>query len=651
MQSIYYKLGLFLLLLAGVTTLQAQISSGGTPFSLNADFKNTYEKTNALKEALLPAFPLAKVLKEDAVSSGIRFAAPIEVDLGLDNAGTWTELKNGDRLWRLKIRSAHALGLSALYDALYLPPGAQLFMYSEDGKQILGAYTHQSNTPNLTFMTGFLNGETAIIEYFEPKAVRGQGQLHIFRVDHAYNKSVFQEKSGLAEFGFGAAQPCNINANCAQGLNWQKQKRGVCRIIVVVEQGTGYCTGNLLNNTENDGTPYVLSAFHCQDGFTPKYDFWRYDFNYESPNCANPSNEPTYQSMLGSTLRASRRQNDFLLLELIDTIPSSYNVYFNGWDRKSSPPTTSFSFHHPKGDIKKFSIENQNAIIYSPVYQWQRSDGSILSTTPSSHMFRIQFDESTVEVGSSGAALFDNNGRIVGQLHGGNELGSCTVNSVFYDRFSLSWDGGGTPSTRLRDWLDPDTTNVTNINGLEKTVLEGPGTLAGFVKTAEGEGIAGVSVTLDGTTKMTTITDTAGAYSFLNLPPTGTYTVSLEKDFGDKNGVDALDVVFTSKHILSVTTFDHPLKIWAADVNNSKNVTVLDIVTMRKLILGIDTEFAALPSWRFIPADFQFSDPANPWDDFISSKFSVPKLDSAVLNFNFTGFKTGDVNFSANPKN
>jgi len=650
MQSIYNKLWSLSLAMAIVVSATAQISSGGTPLSLSAAFEKIYESTTELTATTLPAFPLEKILKEDRSSTGVRFAAPIVVDLGLENAGTWTEFKNGDRIWRLKIRSAGALGLSALYDDLYIPPGAKLFMYSADGKQILGAYTHESNTPNFTFMTGFIYGETAIIEYFEPKAVRGQGFLHIFRVDHAYKKEIYDEKSGLNDFGFGASVPCNVNVNCQQGTNWQKQKRGICRIIVVVEEGTGYCTGNLINNTDKDETPYILSAFHCQDGYTPKYDFWRYDFNYEAPTCSNPSAEPGYQSMLGSTLRASRRENDFLLLELKDTIPHAYNAYFNGWDRKNAPPTTSFSIHHPKGDVKKIAVENQTATIYGVSYQWQRGDGQILYTSLPNHMFRVQFDASTVEAGSSGAALFDNNGRIVGQLHGGNELGSCTVNSVFYDRLSLAWEGGGAPENRLKDWLDPSNSGVSNLDGLE-IVNETMSSLTGFVQNEKGVGIAGVTISLEGTIKATTVTDTAGAYQFGNLPPSGSYTVSLTKDFGDANGVNLLDVVLISRHILGVQPLDSPLKLLSADVNNSKTITVLDIIAIRKLILGIDLEFASSPAWKFVPADFQFFEPENPFAAFIPSKFTVPKLDNAVQNFNFLGYKIGDVNLSSDPKN
>lgn len=650
MQISYQKLIAILCVLLGFHASWAQISSGGTPLSLSPIFQAKYAAA-IIPTNKLPTFPLKKVLKEDQANTiGTRFAAPIVVDLGFKNAGEWLELENGDRLWRLKIYSEGALGLSALYDDLYLPQGAKLFMYSESGDQILGAYTSRSNTPNNTFMTGFIFGETAVLEYYEPKAVRNEGRLHIFRIDHAYKKEISQEKSVPANFGFGSAAACNVNVNCTQGNNWQKQKRGICRIIVVVEEGTGYCTGNLINNTNNDGTPYILSAFHCQDGFTPKYDFWRYDFNYESTGCGNGI-EPVYQSMLGSTLRASRRQNDFLLLELLDTIPPNYNAYFNGWNRNSAAPSSSVSIHHPRGDIKKIAIENQAASIYGTQFQWLRDSSGVnvvYYTSPTNHLLRVQFDASTVEIGSSGAALFDPNGRIVGQLHGGTDLGSCTVNFAYFDRFALSWEGGGAKENRLKDWLDPSGSNVTTLNGVEFS-NDSSSIITGFVLTPEGEGLAGVSVVLRGPVSQTTTTDTAGAYLFTNLPAGDDYNLSLAKDYNDVNGVSVLDAILISKHVLSTQLLNTPFKMLAADVNSSKSITVLDIIEIRKLILGLETQFKSVPSWRFLVENFEFSDSANPWDDFFPTVFQVPGL--SIKPLNFIGYKTGDTDYSANPKN
>ncbi len=644
MQYIYQKLIFGLLLLAAFTPAHTQISMGGFPISFQPAFEAQYSGDN-LKSNVLPPFPIDKVLQEDQRRSGARFAAPIQVDFSLQNAGQWTTFPNGDRLWRLKVHSAGALSLAFLYDDLYLPPGATLYMYNEERTQILGAYTTHSNTPDGTFLTGFLRGATAILEYYEPRAVRGQGRLHIFRVDHAY-KSDETAKSLLNSFGFGASNPCNININCTQGTNWQKQKRGICRIIVVVEEGSGYCSGTLVNNTADDGKPYIISAFHCQDGFTPKYNFWRFDFNYETNGCTNPSSEPVFQSVLGSTLRSSRRENDFLLLELNASLPAGINTYFNGWSRNPTPPATSVSIHHPRGDIKKIAIENQAAVIFANSFPW--SNGVV---SPPEHLLRVRFDNSTVEVGSSGAPLFDPQGLIVGWLHGGVSLGDCNQTTAYYDRFTLAWEGGGAPENRLKDWLDPANTDVLALDGAEQR-MDGMIAFGGFVRMENDKGIGGVNITLSGVMNTSTVTDSNGFYQFPNLPAGGVYGISLAKNYNDRNGISALDVALTSKHILSVQPLNSPLKIWAADVNNSKSVTTLDLIKMRRMILGLDMDLGAgIPSWRFVPEDYEFSNPMAPWNDFFPSFFHHPPSNQDVLDFNFTGVKIGDVNDSANANN
>ncbi|MCB9265399.1 MAG: hypothetical protein H6558_10270, partial [Lewinellaceae bacterium] len=269
-------------------SLAAQQSSGGIPTGLSDGFREAYgDKPLPVEKA--PRLNLKKIREEDEKHTGVpRFAAPLEVNYTLENSGVWTELEDGSLLWRLKVRSEGALALAAFYKSLYLPPGSKLFMYSEDGKQVLGAYTFRNNRPSGQFMTGFVRGETAVIEYYEPASARGQGELQIFRIDHAYQKDNFRaaeqelENASLLTLGFGASRPCNKNANCPEGDPWEDQKRSACRIIMALEEGTGYCSGTLVNNTAEDGTPYVLSAFHCQDGYTPIYDLWRFDFSYQS---------------------------------------------------------------------------------------------------------------------------------------------------------------------------------------------------------------------------------------------------------------------------------------------------------------------------------------------------------------------------------
>jgi len=52
---------------------------------------------------------------------------------------------------------------------------------------------------------------------------------------------------------------------------------------------------------------------------------------------------------------------------------------------------------------------------------------------------------------------------VVGQLHGG--LAACENDLPdWYGRFSISWSGGGTPNSRLSDWLDPLGTGTTTLD-------------------------------------------------------------------------------------------------------------------------------------------------------------------------------------------
>ena len=318
---------LALLLLLSTIGLQAQIPIGGTPPSLESDKRTIFSQLQD-QIRLLPELDLNRILQEDAEGPGIRFAAPLEVDFSLQNAGEWTDLPNGDRVWRLYVVSRGAKALLAFYRDLYLPEGAELYMYTPDGQQVLGPYTGRDNPADGRFMTGLLYGAEAVIEYLEPADVQGQGRLRIDRIDHAYKPVAQSERTGARNFGYGASLDCHLGADCALADPVATVKSSSCRIIVVVEEGSGYCTGNLVNNTAEDGTPYIYTGFHCMDGYTPIFTLWRFDFQYRVAGCTPAANEPQFYSLTGSTFRAGRRENDFLLLELDKEVPANFSPYF-----------------------------------------------------------------------------------------------------------------------------------------------------------------------------------------------------------------------------------------------------------------------------------------------------------------------------------
>ncbi len=594
----------------------------------------------------LPAIDLNRVKQEDESNGVPRIAVATKTAIGLHDGGQWTDLPNGDRLWRLQLQSENGLALMALYEDFYLPKGAVLFMYSPDEKQVLGPYTAADNPKSGRFMTGLIQGKEAIIEYRAPAAVTEKGRFSIFRVDQVYDDGVLETGEGEVQGGqgrgFGTSNDCHSNVNCSVGSEHQQEKRGIVRIIVVVEEGLGICTGNLMNNAKKDGTPYILTGFHCMDGYTPLYDLWRFDFNYEAEGCETPGTEPGAQALTGSVFRAGRRENDFLLLELIDTIPVDYNAYFLGWDSQPSAPDTSYIIHHPNSDIKKFAASYEQSEVFSGSIDWNNG-----VTTPRNHHLDVNYSVGSFEVGSSGSALLDKDGLVIGQLNGGPLVESCEDTRGWFGRLSLSWTGGGTSSSSLKDWLDPDGIAPDTIHGMEnpKAVV-----VNGYVYTPDDFGVGNVILGLSHEDELyLTTTDTNGYYNFPAVDAGKTYNLIPTKIDNPVNGVSILDIIEIRRHILGLATLDSPYKYVAADVDKNKMVTTLDIILIQRLTLGLSEQLPGVASWQFIPDDFQFQNEQMPFTVDIPAAYILTNAEGK-FELNFIGIKSGDVNLTADPQ-
>jgi hypothetical protein len=173
------------------------------------------------------------------------------------------------------------------------------------------------------------------------------------------------------------------------------------------------------------------------------------------------------------------------------------------------------------------------------------------------------------------------------------------------------------------------------------------GAIAGNIETAEGgEGVTDVNVQISGSMDQTVITQGDGFYEFRNIPLNADVSVFPVKDIGHLNGVSTFDLVLISKHILGVQLLDSPWKMLSADANNSESITTLDLINLRKVILGIDNSFTNNTSWRFFDANQTFSNPSNPWANELVEIVSINDIVGAVT-VDFSAIKVGDVNGSA----
>ncbi len=634
---------LTILALSLAFSVQAQISEGGLPPSFQPEHQSVLNGKMPSMLAL-PSLDVAKALAEDSHAPGQnRFAAPITADVSLDNAGIWQSLPNGDRVWLCALRSPGALGLTLIFDEFKLPSGAKFFAYGVN-EQVQGAYTAKSCLPSGKFLIGVLKGETAYLELYEPAAVQGQSKISTKRVDIAYDAHAL---NGAEDFG--ESRPCNININCSTGANWQAEKKGAARILMVFSNGEGWCSGTLIANTSNSFEPNFLTAHHCQlIGNNPDFGLWRFDFDYESANCSNPATEPLPRSVLGCDRISYRAETDFMLLKL-NPIPLNYDVYFNGWNRdgnQTEVPPHSVYIHHPTGDIKKISVDTQASVIHPALLAW----GGVFGTSPANSHWKSITDLGIFQPGSSGSPLMDANKRIVGQLHGGSTAfgNDCKVTGAYFGRFNISWVQGNAPESRLKEWLDPTNTGAVTQNGYARPMVQGY-SIGGNIKTHWDVPMSGVRVDIGGSASAFTTTDSLGNFQFLNMPAGGNFSIKPVLDSNDVNGVTTFDLVLISKHILGIEPLDTPWKMVAADVNQSGSITTFDIVEGRKVILGINAGFPANTSWRFLPAYTIFGNPNNPFQGGLPpDNISVNNLQFPYVGADFKGIKVGDVNNTAN---
>lgn len=124
--------------------------------------------------------------------------------------------------------------------------------------------------------------------------------------------------------------------------------------------------------------------------------------------------------------------------------------------------------------------------------------------------------------------------------------------------------------------------------------------------------------------------------------------VNVSKNINPKNGVSTFDALLIAKHILGLEQLGSPYKIIAADVNNSGNISIFDVVLIRQLILDHIDQFPNLPSWRFIPEDYVFENESNPFQSTFPSVININN-NSEDIQLNYIGMKVGDVNKSADP--
>jgi len=390
------------------------------------------------------------------------FAVTISTKIRPSTHGVWTG-EGRTSVWRSRISSPGAETLNLGFSEFHLPQGGELYLRSPESR--FGPFTPADEEDHNQLWTPVLEGDELMIELRVPRGTEEEVQLYLTAVNHDFvnvNKSLPGQ--------------CNVDVICgsADGFPLVDNYRDIIRSVAAYSiNGNQTCTGFLVNNVNNDGTPLFMTANHCRvsaDRAASVVTYW----NYENSVCrpviegsgADSPNADGSRAIFntGAELLAAFGGSDVTILRLDDPVNPDANAFFAGWSAEASlPRDTMIAIHHPGLREKRISFSFSDPF---------RTDYLNPNSTPIGSFLGIPFwDIGTTEGGSSGSPIFDRFKRVRGQLRGGRAACTNPDASDWYGYFHSSWEGGGTPETRIKDWLDPCGTGTLTIDGLEASEL------------------------------------------------------------------------------------------------------------------------------------------------------------------------------------
>ena len=447
--TVSFRWFVLVVLLISTTGLYAQIPGSAT-LPLPVDQLERYVLPVQDNERLL-----AQEMEQRQAGRAPRFATPIPVSVTPATAGRW-DIFGTVAVWRFRLYSAGARSLNLGFTQYQMPEGGTLYIYDPKKDLREGPFTPADNESHNQLWTPVFPGDELIIEIRVPAAKKSKLNIELSVVNHDF--------LGLGERSSGS---CNLDFICGTSNGWDMVEpfRDAGRSVGVFSvNGTLLCTGFLVNNTRQDCTPYFMTADHCEispQNAASVVVYW----NYENSTCREPDSFASGSEgdglfdefNTGAIFRSSWNDSDFCLVELDDPVNEAANAFFAGWSAENTVPEGMVaSIHHPLTEEKRISF-SEDVTHFS---FW----GSREPSAEGNHLIVNSWSVGTTQSGSSGAALFNAQGQVIGQLHGGDA--ACGNDS--YDSFGRlynSWEGGGTADSRLKDWLDPIGLGLLSMEG------------------------------------------------------------------------------------------------------------------------------------------------------------------------------------------
>lgn len=634
-----------------------QFTFAATQRTQPQSFEGNWTSVDQIGVRSYPALDLDAVAAQDAAREAAggphRFAVPHDTSLDARDVGTW-EVRGDKSIWRYRIKADKAASLNVGFTRFHVPPSARLYLYDTSHRQVAGPYDAKHNAPHAQLWTPVIASSDVVVELDVASAERSQVELVIGRIGQGYrglgtaSKNYAQPDIGQPKLGGKTCSPdqinsgrCNMDVACLGDDDpWNNPRRAVGAIQL---NGSDDCTGSLVNNTANDRRMLFMTATHCglNAGSSPSVVVY---WNYEWPTCRLPGSVESGQSSppdpnisnSGATWLANTPNpfsgcsgptcSDNTIVELDEPANPDFNLFWEGWDRRTTPaqcsqdagdPTSTVGLcagiHHPNVDEKRITFVAQDfevgGIAGGSNTHWHSywdPTPPILPNIPPPQPPSVP--PGVTEPGSSGSPLFTSEQRLIGVLSGGPSSCGATGEDLsdFYGQLALAWDGLGTPTTRLKDYLDPGGTEPDFIDGIGMSAFSltlDPTSLAACA--VAGSATVDIDVSADagfsGTVDLAATGEPAGstvAFAPPSVTPPGSSTLTIGSLGSATPGSYTLTITGTSGADSVQKSLPFALNDAAPDpvtltapANNATNVALSPILTWSAAGSGGPTDY------------------------------------------------------------
>ncbi|QHS09138.1 hypothetical protein [Sinimarinibacterium sp. NLF-5-8] len=397
------------------------------------------------------------------------YASPLAINIDSRTDGAWSVA--GDQAqWTYSLKVNNALSLGFHAPQAMLPEGTVL---------TVNGIQHGENDISRTGMWSLpVEGDVLELVAVMPLNVSKQFLLNIKQVQAGFRSmqplvvpkaqqvlKAVPGKAVLPQHDFSKPIPKHQNPDCLKNQPFiERQSRAVAVLNVM---NVGGCSATIMNNSNQDETPYLLTATHCgisegrgdisigeypseaaHQGLADSAASTRAHF-YDVQKCNATTGSvvgsgamDTNTYILGAQHRAAL--SDTWLIELDRHISAKMHPYFSGLDA----PVVVVNETHPESDNGLFSIGHSygGQQRYAP-YLSCRSEFDSISV----RCFLGEDFLDAVAAGASGSGLFDHSNRVSGTINGG---GDGKEDFILLSNF-WTWNRGNA-NENISAWLFPD---------------------------------------------------------------------------------------------------------------------------------------------------------------------------------------------------